>query len=212
MQSPAKDPFPDMQEIQMAAHKLLLHPQDPACAPVDPVTLAASLQAIGFIGAPVTVADGVFYPVGARFLQLLTFLGCSPAIELAPPADAAALETACTRGSFCHVYLSCTAQLQFRADPHTPVPRCPACRQPDADWRTPLVAWQKNPAMIEWTCSSCGYPGRLTDLAFRRSAGFARTWIEVRGVYPSEAVPGEPLLEHLRTVSGCQWRYIYLRE
>jgi hypothetical protein len=196
----------------MAAYKLLLHPQDPDCAPVDPVMLAAALQSIGFIGAPVTAADGEFYPAGAQFLQQLTFLGCSPAIELDPPSDDAALKTACITGSFCHVYLSCTERLQFRADPHTPVPRCPACRQPDADWRTPLAAWQNNPAMIEWTCNSCGFTGRLTELAFRRSAGFARTWIEVRGIYPSEAVPGDALLDHLRTLSGCQWRYIYLRE
>jgi len=197
----------------MSAHKLLLHPQDPDCVPVvKAAALAGALQEIGFIGAPVPIDGTVFYPTGVNFLQLLSFLGCSPAIELAPPADAATLERARANGSFCHVYVSCTDTLQFRADPRTPAPRCPACRRPAHDWRTRLAAWQEDPARIEWMCNACGYSGRLTDLVLRKSAAFARNWVEVRGIYPSEAVPGEALLAHLRALNGCRWQYIYLQE
>ncbi len=196
----------------MAAYKLLLYPQDPYCAPVELARLDDALQEIGFIAAPVATRDGVFYPTGTRFLQLLSFLGCAPAIELDPPTDPAALETARTSGSFCHVYLSCSDQLQFRADPGTPAPRCPACRQPDTDWRPQVAAWQGNPVLDEWTCQRCGFSGRLTDLQFRKSAGFSCTWVEVRGIYPSEAVPGEALLTRLRQLSGCNWLTIYLKE
>jgi Zn ribbon nucleic-acid-binding protein len=196
----------------VAAYKLLLYPQDPDCAPVDPAVLADDLQDIGFIAAPVTVPDGVFYPAGAQFLQLLSFLGCSPAIELDPPADPAALAAARASGSFCHVYLSSRGRLQLRADPRTPAPRCPACRQPEKDWRLHINAWRENPAMTAWTCRNCGYSGRLTDLQFRKTAAFSRTWVEVRGIYPSEAVPGDALLARLRTLSGCQWQYSYLQE
>lgn len=196
----------------MTAHKLLLHPQDPACAPLETVLLAGALREIGFIAAPVPVADTVFYPAGAQFLHLLSFLGCSPAIELDPPAEASALETARMNGSFCHVYLSCTDTLRFRADPRTAAPRCPACRRLEHDWRERIAAWQIHPPGIEWTCNGCGFNGRLTDLVFRKTAAFARSWVEVRGIYPSEAVPAGALLERLQAFSGCRWQYIYLQE
>jgi len=196
----------------VTAYKLLMLPQDPDCRPVDPAALAGALREIGFIGAPVTAPEGEYYPAGEHFLQLLSFLGCSPAIELTPPGDAGTLETARAKGSFCHVYLSSTGKLRFRADPRTPDPRCPACRQPDPDWRIRLASWRENPANSVWTCPACNYMGRLTDLVFRKSAGFAGSWVEVRGIYPSEAVPGEALLECLRAVSGCRWRSIYLQE
>ncbi|MGB5541082.1 MAG: hypothetical protein WBO37_13400 [Gammaproteobacteria bacterium] len=196
----------------MAAYKLLLHPQDPDCAPVDPAVLADALQDIGFIAAPVTVPDGMFYPAGEQFLRLLSFVGCSPAIELDPPADPAALEAARASGSFCHVYLSSSARPRFRADPRTHAPRCPVCRQPDRDWHRHLAAWREDPAMIEWTCSSCGHTGRLTGLQFRKSAAFSCTWVEVRGIHPSEAVPDEALLTRLRQLTACRWQYIYLQE
>ncbi len=196
----------------MTAYKLLLHPQDPDSSPVDSAALADALREIGFIKEPVTVPDGVYYPAGEHFLQLLSFLGCSPSVELDPPGDAGALETARANGSFCHVYLSSTGKLRFRADPRTPAPRCPACHQPVPGWRTRLAGWRNNPATSVWTCKACDYSGRLTDLVFRKSAAFASSWIEVRGIYPSEAVPGAALLNRLRAVSGCNWRYIYLQE
>jgi hypothetical protein len=196
----------------VTAYKLLLYPQDPDCAPVDTAALADALQAIGFIGAPVAVADGVFYPTGDRFLQLVTFLGCSPAIEVDPPADPAALEPARASGAFCHVYLASDTQLAFRADPRTPPPRCPACRQAFAAWQARIARWRKDPATLDWTCPACGHRGRLTELRFRKSGGFARTWVEVRGIHPAEAVPGEALLNRLYTLSGCRWQYSYLQE
>lgn len=196
----------------MSAYKLLLHPADPDCTPPAATTLAAGLQAIGFIAAPVAVADGVFYPTGANFLQLVSFLGCSPAIELEPPADPAALATARERGSFVHVYIDSGPRLRLRAANGAPPPRCPACRQPVADWHAAVSAWREDPAALAWTCRHCGHAARLTDLQFRRTAAFARAWVEVRGIYPSEAVPNDALLARLRELAGCDWRYLYLQE
>lgn len=196
----------------MTAHKLLLYPHAPDSTPVDTANLAAALQAIGFIDHAVAVPDGEFYPVGAEFLQLVSFLGCSPAIELAPPRDPSARDAARASGSFCHVYLDSGALLRFRADPRTPPPRCPACRRQDSDWRRQISVWQDNPSQLAWSCRSCDYRGRLTDLQFRKSAGFSRTWVEIRGIYPSEAVPGDALLACLQGLSGGRWQYCYLQE
>jgi hypothetical protein len=196
----------------MAAHKLLLLPANPSAKAVGLDVLAGHLQANGLIGAPVELQDGHFYPTGDRFLQLITFLGCSPLIELEPPANPAELESASAAGRFCHVYLRETSAIQFRADAATPHPRCRQCRAPQPEWRTWLQAWRADPVQDSWSCEACGFAGHLTDLVFRKTAGFGKTWVEIRGIHPSEAVPGEALLSTLRSLTHCNWNTLYIKE
>jgi hypothetical protein len=195
----------------MTAYKLLLHPQDPHCQ-VAETTLADSLRALGLIGAPVQLGQQTFYRTGEHFLQLVTFLGCSPAIALDPPDDPAQLEAASASGSFCHVFLNHTPQVCFRGNDNIPAPRCPHCREPLADWSAQRATWRRNTAQARWICAACGQSGDPAGLLFRKSAGIARTWVEIRGIYPSEAVPGNALLNCLREMSGCDWKTIYLQE
>jgi len=196
----------------MPAPKLLLHPVDPDAATVPEDRLARELQAIGLIGDRMTLEKTVFYPVGEQFLQLITFLGCSPAIELDPPGDPLELEKASAAGRFCHVFISSGEQLQFRGDNQTRTPRCPRCRSPEPDWKARLQSWQGGQHGPDWTCQACGFCGRLSDLVFRKTAGFGRTFLEIRGIYPSEAVPGPALLDTLASLTGNPWTTIYLRE
>ena len=196
----------------MSAPKLLMHPANPAAAAVTENRLAQELQAIGLIGEPVSLETAVFYPVGDQFLQLVTFLGCSPAIQLDPPRDRQELEAASAAGRFCHVFITSGEQLQFRGDSQTRTPRCPRCRAPEPNWKARLHAWQEEKHGPDWSCQSCGYSGRLSDLVFSKTAGFGRTFLEIRGIYPSEAVPGQALLDTLAALTGEQWTTIYLRE
>ena len=194
----------------MPAHKLILLPADPQAAIADVQQLAACLQATGFIGEAISHKHTTFYPVGDNFLQLVTFLGCSPMIELDPPADPALLESACRDGSFCHVELSCYETVQFRAGRNSRPPRCPQCGQPETAWKEHLTRQVLNPANTKWSCHGCGYDGNLTDLVFRKTAGFGKAFVEISGVHPAEAVPGERLLETLQKFSDCPWHYIYI--
>ncbi|MDH3970915.1 MAG: hypothetical protein OEU63_01955 [Gammaproteobacteria bacterium] len=196
----------------MAAYKLILLPTEPQCPPLDCARLASELQAIQLIGEPVAVDNGVFYPTGKHFLQHISFLGCSPAIELEPPSDPAGLSADSAAGKFCHVFLHSSTSLCLRADQQCPPPRCPKCRQPCSDWRTTFSRGQQNPARTDWNCSGCGFSGQLTDLCFRKAAGIGHTFIEIRGIYPSEAVPTDALLNRLQRLSGGPWRTIYIRE
>jgi len=196
----------------MPAPKLLLHPVAPDTAAVPEDRLARELQAIGLIGDRLPLEKTVFYPVGEQFLQLVTFLGCSPAIELDPPADPQELEKASAAGRFCHIFISSGEHLQFRADSQTRAPRCPRCRSPEPDWKARLLSWQAGQHGPDWTCQACGFHGRLSDLVFRKTAGFGRTFLEIRGIYPSEAVPGPALLDTLASLTGNSWTTIYLRE
>ena len=197
----------------MATHKMLLYPADPQCPAISTQTLVKCLQSIGLIAAPIRLATETIYPVGEHFLQLITFLGCSPTIELEPPTDSDRLEAGSNNGNFCHVALTYSeGRLQFRADAQKTAPRCPQCRQPDTHWREHLQAWQEDPECLHWSCSRCDYKGQLTDLNFRKFAGFGRNFIEIRGIYPSEAIPGEALLTSLEALNGCKWSILYIKE
>ena len=196
----------------MAAHKLILLPSDPDCPAVSIERLATELQAIGLIGPPRQLHNDSFYPTGEHFLQLITFLGCSPMIELQPPSDPASLASDSASGKFCHVFLGSSETMRFRADPRTPTPRCPACRAPLSDWPSRLQAWQTDPANCDWRCEQCRHTGNITALGFRKSAGFGRSFVEIRGIYPSEAVPGEALLNTLKSITGGDWSTLYIKE
>jgi hypothetical protein len=52
----------------------------------------------------------------------------------------------------------------------------------------------------------------MTDWVFRKTAGFGKVFVEIRGIYPAEAVPGEALLAALKDRTGGTWRYIYIKE
>ena len=193
----------------MPVCQLLLCPADPESPRVTLETLESRLQAIGLIGPAFACGSTTGYPAGERFLQLVSFLGCSPAIELDLPADEAARTAACESGRACHVRLSQTQRgLRFRADARMPPPRCPGCRHPIPDWAARLADWRRDPAHNTWACA-CGQRGRLYELNFRKAGGFGHTFIEIRGIHPSEAVPGAALLDTLRDLNGCDWKTLY---
>ncbi len=196
----------------MAAHKLILLPTDPDCTPVTIPALAGALRSIGLIGAAREINGTTFYPTGEQFLQLITFLGCSPTIELEPPDDRQALAAGSRDGRFCHVFLESSDVLRFRSDPGTPTPRCPQCRTSLANWPAILQAWRDDPVNDHWRCPQCSASGSITGLGFRKSAGFGRSFVEIRGIYPAEAVPGDALLTALKRLSGCTWSTIYIKE
>jgi len=196
----------------MPAPKLLLLPADPDTAAVPENRLVQELQRIGLVAARMPLQQAAFYPVGEHFLQLVTFLGCSPAIELDPPGDPQELEQASAAGRFCHIFIDSGEQLQFRGDSQTQAPRCPRCRSPEPDWKAALQAWREGKHGLDWSCQACDFSGRLSDLVFRKTAGFGRTFLEIRGIYPAEAVPGPALLNTLAELTGSPWTSIYLRE
>jgi len=195
----------------LPAYMMLLHPANPACA-VEPERLADTLQGLGLIGAPRPLGERVFYPTGAEFLQLVTFLGCSPAIELDPPADPARLAQASAAGRFCHAFITRTPQPRLRADAATPAPRCPTCKQPLPDWPATLMRWRLQLPAAPWQCSGCRQDTDIMSLRFRKTAGIARIWLDIRGIHPFEAVPAPALLDGLRALTGTDWLTCYLQE
>ena len=126
---------------------LVLHVRDPAYIPTSVADIEQVLLQLGLIGK--AWGDGAQhrYLIGERFLQLVTFLGCAPAIELEPPANG--------DSEFCHVGISDLYPApQFMADAQDVLPRCPHCRKRYADWQFAIQSWRTDPA-YQAQCPAC---------------------------------------------------------
>lgn len=197
----------------MTVHKLVIHPAQVDCPVVETAALVTALQTIGLVAAPVCNNPACGYRAGEQFLRLVTFLGCSPAIELEPPVSPDECARACADGSLCHIRFSpAQDRIRFRADSRLPAPRCPQCRKAENRWTELITQWHADSRMNQWECRDCGYQGRLFDLNFRHRGAFGRSFIDIWGIHPAEAVPGETLLTTLGELSGGDWTYLYLQD
>jgi hypothetical protein len=186
----------------MTTGSLLLFPADPAAPPPATAAVTDTLARHGLIGERLA-ADGA-YRVGPHFLQQVTFLGCAPHLLLEPPPDGGS--------GFSHVVLAGPfAEPRLLIGTNTAAPRCPDCRARFTDWRSALADWCAAPLAANATCAACGAAHAPAALDWRDSAATGRLFVEIRNVFPGEAVPGEALLTGLgRLGDGRPWRYAWV--
>ena len=182
-------------------YKLILHPQDVDYAPLSWNDIHAALIETGFLGKALGDNTNKFY-IGENFLQLITFMGCSPHIEVEPPKNGSE--------NYCHVEFSeIYTEVQFRFLQGQVFARCPKCRKRDPQWQQAISAWQVSRENSEFTCSICGGVSAIYDLGWRHTAGFAKAFIEIYSIYPNEGIPTDNLLNVLEQASGQCWGYFY---
>lgn len=189
----------------MSAYKLVLHPLRASAVPPTPTRLPAVLGEMGLIGAAFELDGHRHFRAGPRFLDHFTFLGCSPVVELDPPADDR--DAHARAGRFCHIELQAPTslpRLRGRAD-HPP--RCRQCRRP------------VEPALLDEAvagggliCPGCGTAAELERLNWRQAGGYARIFLDVWGIHPAEAVPDDALLGVLAGFTDSAWGFFYVED
>jgi len=181
----------------MNTGRLILAPADPFSAPASTEGLLGILTDLALAGSPIDSARGS-YLAGERFLELISFMGCSPHVELEPRPDGG--------DQFCHLALiGPLAQPMLMTGPYTAPPRCPACRGR-------LEGWQETVTIAggQLSCGRCGERFPASRLSWRRSGGFARIAVEIRNIFPNEAVPVPELMKRLARDTGEDWTYFYV--
>ena len=182
----------------MGIGRLILAPSDPLAPAPARESLLAALRAIGLAGAELDPARQTFR-AGERFLELISFLGCSPHVDFEPPAP--------DSEAFCHIALMGPFEEPVLLHGvNTAPPRCPGCGARLTDWRERVAA-----AHDALRCERCHRSLTAAELNWRRSGGFARMAVEVRNVFPSEAVPVPELMQCLRRETGREWTYLYVQ-
>ncbi|MDT8405596.1 hypothetical protein [Sulfuriflexus sp.] len=187
----------------LADNRLVLYPRE-AKTLLSESVLTEALDKIGFIGEPFMIEGNKRYFAGSRFIDHISFLGCSPHINLTPAAAGQQYDT-----EFCHVsFLLADAPLFLAGDNLAP-PSCPSCRKRQQGGQLALSAWQTVNEDMDWQCEHCGQEHAYASLNWRRTAAIAQSSIHVWGVHESEAVPNASLLECLHGLKVGDWDYFY---
>ena len=169
--------------------KLYLYP-DNSDNHIDEKKIASLLEKKQLIGN--TIAKGR-YAAGNEFLSLLTFMGCSPDIEIEPQHDK----------PFCYIEISNTKITHFIAGKNTKAAPCPECKA--------RIKTIPNPEDETLNCPACNATIETTKLNWRKSAFLAKNWIAIGNIYELEAIPSDELLTALETETGANWKAAYIR-
>lgn len=174
---------------------LFLFPSDSTAAP-GAASIIETLESSSFIGSRISERDHL---VGDKFLNYMTFVGCSPYVRLEPTTEGT--------GEFCHISILGPFQTPrlFVARNHTR-PRCPRCKHRPTDWKARLPQWQVNPAQ-EWLCENCNISLSPISLDWRQYGAWGRVLVEIHHIYPGEAIPAESILESLQNTTGNSWLF-----
>lgn len=184
----------------MPENLLYLCPVDFNSTPVERSILIASLRQADFIAQEMTFSGDTHYHPGEKFLSLLTFLGCSPVIDMGEPGK--------TGEGFTHIgFEGPLEQPRFVSGNNLKTPRCPDCGHRFENWQSLVSA----PWSHTFSCPGCNRQLTAPQLRWRKCAGFGRLFIKVWGVFESEAVPSPELLALLERLSGHSWQHFYVR-
>lgn len=187
----------------MPVPRLVLYGREPWGVPKSSLALAAGLVDLGLMGASIPGVPGA-HLAGARFLDLVVFLGCSPEVALAPSCDAER-----RKGRYCHVRLPEWSDAPvFRLSPRPATPRCPRCRASLKDWKAQL-AGDVSTGAAPLACPNCGHSAGVGHWQWRQTAGWGRWFVEIWNIFPHEAVPSDELLTRLAQLSQGESAYFY---
>ncbi len=174
-------------------NRLLLFPESGALPENIQELVAATLSDMQFTGDAIDDSSVQFY-VGTRFLDHMTFLGCSPAIALSPDEG----------DDYCFVKMgSLTEQYELIAGRNAVVPKCKQCDQKKENWRALITD--------DDFCSNCSNSDQASNLAWRRTAAMVRYCVEVMHIYPHEAIPSPEIMSRLESACGLPWRHAYIQ-
>lgn len=181
----------------MALARLILYPRQADRQPAHVDDLVTALHDIGFIHSePV---DRHYLPAD-QFLNLLSFLGCSPDIRLHPDDGE----------NYCYIeFAEYTDKPVCLGHTTTVIPGCPRCKNKIRHWKD-TEGWQQADTVCR--CDRCQTKTAMSKLKWRQECAFGRFSIHIAHVHSHEAVPAEKLLNALESASGFAWDYAYAND
>ena len=178
--------------MQEQDNYLLLYAKPSGAVRFDLDDLQTGLREAGFIGDNCHGSTTEFF-TGERFMDLMTFLGCSPNIALSPEDGS----------PYCFIrLLQATAEAALYSAKSTVPPHCPQCRQSQRNWRDCEQADY---------CTQCNLSERAAGFRWRKQGALSHWVVQVLNIYPHEAVPSAGLLQKMQHVSAAEWGYAYLQ-
>jgi len=182
-------------------HSLVFCPVSGEVLEVNQDTLLAALQKTGLITntpLPASSTRTTDYPAGERFLDLIIFMGCSPAVQLKPGEQGSA---------YCYIsFQQHPAPGRLYAGSQSRPARCGQCKAPlETNQLFDCLGKQSLP-----TCCQCQEKLDWSDITWNKTIGLAHDAIVIHNIFPHEAVPADELICTINNTSGISWRYFYI--
>jgi len=160
--------------------------------------LLSALQKTGLIATTPISAPTTNLLAGERFLELIVFMGCSPAIQLMPDAQGSA---------WCYISIQQhSAPGKIYAGSLSRPARCGMCK---TSLETQQLLTQLDNQDLPH-CPQCQNQLDWSDVSWNKTIGMARTAILIHNVFPHEAIPSDELVNTINAASGISWRYFYI--
>lgn len=147
------------------------------------------LSHLQLIGEPIPSQTDNRYATGDRFLSLLTFMGCSPTIELEPQDDK----------PHCYIEIEQRDSPCFISGANIKPAKCPHCKANITTLKNAL------------NCPHCHKKIAPETLNWRKTAFYAANWITIGNIYELEAIPNDHLFTALEEKTGAKWKAAYIR-
>ncbi len=170
--------------------KLYLYPENRQTR-IEHTSILKTLKDLDFINTKIAEKR---YATGDNFVTLLTFMGCSPNIELEPQEDK----------PYCYIEINVDEKEKFYSGIIIKAAVCPECKT--------KITHISNPTDEKTHCPDCNSEFQTNVLNWRRTAFIAQSCIAIGNIYESEAIPNDQLLDALEKISQSRWKYAYIRE
>lgn len=178
---------------------LVFNPQQLKFSRTDAERLIQKLIQSGFIGEEFNIGEYKACLAGESFLKMITFLGCSPQIELTPPTKE-------NWHNFCHIQIQYFEQPVYYKGMSRIRCSCSKCGARIIEKLPYLSDWKPEKQTIE--CPKCQEILPVEKLNWRQGAGFGQFFITVHNIFPNEAIPSDPLMNELNSFVR-DWNYFY---
>jgi len=179
-----------------ANHSLVLYAEH-CQTKINHCELIGFLAQQGLIGQQ---EEAYRFQVGEKFLALLCFMGCSPAIELYPQAN---------NQAYCYIEIPAfneNSKPQALISDKINIPRCPSCKTPQGQ----LVEKLRHAVIEKYTCPHCQSNLIPAQLNWRKTAIFSPYRIIIQNIYEAEALPDGNFLTTLEKAFPANWRHAYI--
>jgi len=159
-------------------------------------------QSFNFIGELAANLGENHFHVGDRFLEMISFLGCSPFIKIHPDND---YDT-----NYCSIYIPDQLEsIRFINTNDNKGPRCPDCRKLVKNASYLWVDWKPGNEKKVLQCEHCNISFMLQDMDWRKNAGIVSFAVKISNIFPKEAIPTDQLMKHLKILTNVEWKYFY---
>ena len=155
-------------------------------------------QIITAINAPISA--NVFL-TGQQFMQRISFVGCSPVINLGDQSQAEELGLPKLEIEVSVIY----PKPRLLVGENTRAPKCPVCGVTMENWRDHLLDG------VNLKCTACNAQTPASGFQWAKQGAYTQTFLSINGIYPREAVPLDSFLTELASLYESPMKYCYLQ-